>query len=539
MSDKLKLLIVDDEPLARKKILSFDLSGTGLEFAGEAENGRDALEKLDTLMPDIIITDIVMPVMDGIQLLEAVQRRPNPPKVIILSCYDDFDKVQAALRLGAQDYIVKLLLNRDDFVESVSKVASAVLREQTEFYTDARNALERLMKSRSGQEVVKYSRQLEQLGFHMEQFKLVSVSADRGLFDKYDEGRLLAEKQEGSFCCILPELNDGHMTYLFYTTKPLQENRFRTQSESMAAALAEKLKKAGWTSGRIPVITVGLTHCGLRDLQPAYQSLRLYERNLFYKSPKETFFFELSEAEPFGLFSHDFFIKTVESFYSACENGDGKALAECIQAWAGQVEKDRPNPDEVCSMTKIIVSSMPKIRCPVSENAQELSLKDWLNGRIASARFLSDICDCFAEAAEHLQKNGYRNSNAIRPEIVSALEYIAENYSSNITLQLVAKHVCLSDSWFSALFRTEMKQSFSEYLIHYRIEQAKRFLKYTAKTINQISENVGIADPHYFSRVFTKTVGLSPKEYRNQNRKKQMFTGALRDSQLYLGNQQC
>ena len=92
---------VDDEPLARKRIRNFDLEKHGYEIIGEAENGVEAIGIMKQTRPDIVVTDIVMPVMDGLELLEQIGKTANPPPVMMLTCFDEFDKAQSALRLGA------------------------------------------------------------------------------------------------------------------------------------------------------------------------------------------------------------------------------------------------------------------------------------------------------------------------------------------------------------------------------------------------------------------------------------------------------
>lgn len=217
MSDLLKLLVVDDEPLARRRILSFDLNRHGFEMVGEAENGEEALALVFRCRPDIVVTDIVMPVMDGIQFLEALQKHPNPPKVVLLTCYDDFSKAQAALRLGAQDYLVKVLLKEEEFVETIQKVARVISREKQALRKAVRKTVYDLMLSESPAYSGENIRQLEDMNFLLEHFRILLLEFDPIRMQTMEAYKFSIEKWEGNLCCLTTAVTAKQWVVLLYT----------------------------------------------------------------------------------------------------------------------------------------------------------------------------------------------------------------------------------------------------------------------------------------------------------------------------------
>jgi len=127
-----KILFVDDEEEVRKSIIKLmDWNALGFEIAGEAENGREALEKVTSLEPDVVITDIQMPYMDGLQLAEALQKEYPEKKVVLFSGYDEFEYAKQAIRLGVTGYILKPI-NIGELTAVLQKLRDSIDRELEE-----------------------------------------------------------------------------------------------------------------------------------------------------------------------------------------------------------------------------------------------------------------------------------------------------------------------------------------------------------------------------------------------------------------------
>lgn len=121
------MLVVDDEPYVRRRIRSFRLEEKGFTVVGEADNGVQALELARRLRPHIVLADIGMPVMDGLELLRALKEERHSPEVVMLTCYEDFEKVQLALRYGATDYLTKLLFKESELLAALGRAAEKAL----------------------------------------------------------------------------------------------------------------------------------------------------------------------------------------------------------------------------------------------------------------------------------------------------------------------------------------------------------------------------------------------------------------------------
>lgn len=499
MGGKLKLLIVDDEPLSRERICSFRLEGCCFEIAGEAEDGREALEKIDRIHPDIVVTDIVMPVMGGLDLLKEIRKRPNPPKVVILTCHEDFEKAQTALRLGAQDYIVKLMLRENDFKESIQKIADIIFRERRERKQSIIGSIRGLMHAGSGDEARRYLERLSDRNFGIACYRLVRLYSPAGLLKG-------AEPVGGGF--RFAQVEDGRSpTCLLWSDGPASPVSFNGETK----AFLERLAGRGETPREFRALA-GAVYRGAGTLPAAYRSLEDYERHMFYLEGKKGLCFQTLPVPPFGAYPQDAFLEGMETCRKYCGSGDYDRLGAHWMEWIGKLRQCRPQPESALSMMRMAVSCVAE---PLSRlRMEDRPLDAWMEEKLAGAKTMDEASDCFSAAARLLSSRQGQTAKAMRSEIQDALSYIAENYSRGISLQSAARHVQLSESWFGALFRSEVRKSFSEYLICYRISKAKKLLRSSSLTVSQVSESVGISDPHYFTRIFTERTGVNPKKYR-------------------------
>ncbi len=512
MEDAVKLLIVDDEPLARLRISTFDLEQHGFTVVGEAENGREALEQIPVLKPDIIVTDIVMPVMDGLQLLTEIQKLQIAPKVVLLTCYDDFSKAQAALRLGALDYIVKIMLREEDFIEVIHKVSKVIQKEKQAVRKAIRKTLNDLMLAGYRELGEEYVQQLFEMGFRPAGYRFLLLELEQTQFQAMEAYKLSIENWEDDIRCIVVNRMPKRWTVLLYTQSGMQRELFEEKSMEFCRTLLDRIGgTSGNPGGGCMQIIAGNRHTEVNRLPEAYNSLYSSQKLLFYADRGEGIIPESRGVHFFMPMPGTVFQGFIDKFRDNFAGSNGKGAAECLLSWLAAVREEyRPLPEDVKIMASLLATCIPD-----SLTCEGELLQNRMKAGIDGADHMEDI-RCIFECAAKCIGTSLKNSELyLRSEIRKALAYVQENYGKDISLEMVSDHVKLSASWFSSLFRTEMRQSFSEYLAAYRITEAKKLLEQTDLAISRIGETVGIGDPHYFSRLFAKSTGQSPKEYRN------------------------
>lgn len=520
-----KVFFVEDEIITREGIRDHvDWRSSGFEFCGEAADGEIALSLLQAAQPDVLITDIKMPFMDGLQLSKIVRERMPWVKIIILSGHDEFEYAQKAISLGVADYLLKpvtvqmlqtvlqkLCVQLDQ--ERKEKENLKRLQEQIE---DNRAMLrERLLfklvvGSISPAEAVEKGQMLG-LDLISRHYLVVVLKLELGdRTEQYDHEEYqqvqqvltgLAEKNPDVFV-LKREWGDNILIMKGSTPEYLEEDR-DLLLEEIGQAVAKTRYRLGIGVGaskeRIADICrsfiEALVHlqnpmngqgAGINQTIERRELLKLDKKvveNYLRCGAKDEFedFFNaylrpLSEtALRSALIKNYVFVDLI------------LATAKLVDGLGGEIDKVIPEVNSI----ETILSNVKSV-----EQLREQAYKIISTGL--------DYRDSHPDG-QHAQL------------IRQAKEYIEQHYlDPELSLNVVAARANLSASHFSAVFSQETHQTFKEYLTQIRINKAKELLRMTMLRSADIAYQVGYNDPHYFSAVFKKNTGLSPIEFRSQ-----------------------
>ncbi|MFB9276232.1 response regulator [Cohnella cellulosilytica] len=501
---RLKLLIVDDEPMARRRIRSFALERHGFEIVGEAENGNQAWNKIRELAPDIVVADIGMPVLNGLELLKRVHGMNTPPKFILLTCYEDFDKIQAALRYGAHDYITKLLLSERDFIACLNKAALTIRQERR----NRKQALRQLLLERllSNDDADASADQLAALSFpsrrHMLALIRFAPEHNRAMFgaspalENAEEDRVsLAVQIEPGLWAMIAATDErgGGQAFFGWTMQTLRRGYEACRINGIAALQSVSDIRSG------PPLTASLIQC--RQLMD------------------EAYYLPLGVPAVAGTpgrsstFPPDVFEAMKQECRQAVERGDPEAVAQLLLRWLEEAERHYlPKPAQLCMMGAALAGGLSDdYTCRQTDGFVPLRLR--LQKRIEESCHISEVRAAVEEAADALRET-QTSLRSVRSEVLKALRFVEQRYREPIDAAAAAGHVNLSPSWFGTLFRNEIGCSFSDYLLTYRLEQARELLLRTDLKVYEIAEQTGIPNYRYFSKLFSGKYGLKPQDFR-------------------------
>ncbi len=520
-----KVFFVEDEIITREGIRdNVDWQSSGFEFCGEATDGEMALPLLRAAQPDVLITDIKMPFMDGLQLSKIVRERMPSVKIIILSGHDEFEYARKAINLGVTDYLLKPV--------TVQKLQTVMRRlsVQLDLERKEQENLKRL------QEQIAENRDMlrEQLFF-----KLVVGSISTA--EAVEKGQLLGLDLIARHYLVLIlklELRDR--------TKQYNHDEYQ-QVQQVLTRLAEKnpdifVLKRDW--GDTVLIMKGSTPEYLEE-----------ERDLLLEEIKQAVAktrFHLSigmgvSKERIADIRHSFvdaFVHLQRPGQEGCArvnqlveqrellNLDKKAVENYLHCGTRDEFDDffnaylRPLGDSA------LRSDLIKNYVFVDVILATAKLIDELGGEVD--KLISEVNSIEAilsnvQSVEQLHEQvynvisiglAYRDSQPNRQHIHlirHAKEYIDRHFAKpELSLNEVAAQANLSASHFSSVFSQETHQTFKEYLTEVRINKAKELLRMTTLRSADIAYQVGYNDPHYFSSVFKRNTGLSPIEFRSQ-----------------------
>ncbi|QSF45637.1 response regulator transcription factor [Paenibacillus tianjinensis] len=512
-----RVLIVDDEPVIRNGISAFiDWDKEGMTVEDHYANGVEALSALESLSFDILITDIKMPLLNGIQLMKQALALCPWLKVILISNYSDFEYVKEGLKLGAVDYLLKLTLKREDLLAVLHRSISMLeeeRRKDSELNHYQQGALY-LDRKRVEQEIKRYIAQ-EQT------FPESTVWAPAWLEESYVCVHLMLDAAEEW------RENYGYL-YVQLLLEELQEGFYEQMREGSALLVAEsslflifpdlegeveeqldqwkRLLEAKWG------ISTSLGFAqeqGVRRILKGYAESRLACQRRFFEGLGGLYRWGGSEVNHVQTLTDTEANHDWTPFFEMIHKGDPASFAIdfALERWKSGILRPEQVQLEACSLLAGAYQSNADAGPLLSERYEMLRKTETLE-QLASF-MICELEEMGKSFVPKLSGNGYGGQL-----ITKALEYIAAHYTENLTLQCVADTVHLSKSYFSLLFKKQTDMNFIDYLIELRIREAKRLLAQNDNRIYDVAGAAGFKDVKYFSKVFKKITGLTPVEYR-------------------------
>lgn len=533
-----KVLIVDDELLMRVGIRSMiDWEQHGFQVVGEAGNGREGFELALKISPDLIITDIKMPVMDGLQFIRETSEQLRTCKYVILSNFDEFHYVKEALKLGAVDYLIK------------SEITSSSLRELLD-------SLRAKWQAELGQDSVTskpydYSLSLSHLKENFFKDLISGFIGEQEARSKAEE--LHIRVQSSGLIVLIMKVNHFEALKKKYVEKDEKLLRFsilnimeevipsKWAKEIIIGNSSEYLVIVNALAGSLSVrsdierlcgkilsslmdimslsLTAGVstTVPEFKHLKAAYKEAEQALKSRFFKDDQSVFFYEDLADQPVRI--------PVDALISAKEE------QELVKVWAGKdmrqaeaflsgirSELETMHADEssirtkyILLMEKINAHLLPAGKRPcfplIGHSPYETVLlgESWVE---VHQRMLEYIARCLDSSAGNMRESTYT-------ELAAGL--INKYYAEDISLQSIAGQINVHPSYLSRIFKQERGENFISYLTRVRIEKAKVYLSEGKMKVYEIADIVGYHNYTYFSKIFKKTVGVTPEEYREQH----------------------
>jgi len=516
-----RVAIVDDEPVIRFGIkASVDWGRENIGLAGDFANGSEAWRVIGEDPVDILITDIKMPVMDGLELTRKTLERHPRTKVILVSSYNDFEYVRQGLQLGVVDYLLKPTLEPEGLLELVRRCLRLIEDERQH---DQDRQLIRL--TRRSNDRKKLESLVRKALAHGESPEPTAGALPEWLENGYAactaliDGLRETEERFGSLhaAVLLEEMHD-----LF--DKAVEDGvAFQAGSGTLAFAFARtpgsgtgpaetvRRLRSLWRDRLGVAVTVGYAvGRGTEGLRPAFQeSAGSAERRFFEGSgeygPAEARL-DAGDRAPAPA------VRLLRELKAAVLARDAEAADGAVRAWIARWASSRPSPETVRREAFEIVTAMflnEQETIVLLEGFEELKRSETLAGLVKL--LLAQIKGYRAAYAA-----GSHTYSGNKQLIDKAVSYIARHYAGEITLQQLADHVHMSKNYFCLQFKHHTGYNFIDYLIRLRIGKAKELIGDPGLKIYEVAEKAGFNDVKYFSKLFKKTTGSSPIEYRER-----------------------
>lgn len=535
MIRKIKVFLVEDEVIIRSGVKkSINWEQEGYEFVGEASDGELAYPMILKEKPDILITDIRMPFMDGLELSRLVKKELPDIKILILSGYDEFEYAKKAIKIGVTEYLLKPI-SAAKLTEVLNAVAETIRQENEEknlletYFAEMRENTERdkmrlfeklLMGDLSMGEILEAG---ERFGMNLGAscYKIVLFKILANL-----ENHVYAEQMVDACSSVEQAASMMEGVYVFQRGVEgwafLLTAQDEKSMEESAKILYQNLKQEMKNYTQLEYFGgIGSTVPRIRSLKQSFReadrafAARFVEEANQIISQKE---FEKSQMEE-GLKMQGVVQigKSREMLQKFLSNGTREEVKAFSDAYISRIEEENIRSTMVRQYVVIDVCIVILSFCERISSANRLQEEaEELQKMMQKIHSLSEIKKYVVRLLNEAIELRDAESGRRYSDLIAAAKKEIENHymTEEISLNTVAISVGMSPSYFSSIFSKEAGKTFVEYLTEVRIEKAKEFLMCSSMKTSEIGYEVGYKDPHYFSYIFKKVQGCSPKEYR-------------------------
>lgn len=547
----LKIFLAEDEVVVRETIKRMiPWEELGFELVGEAADGEMALPLLIRQQPDLLITDIKMPFMDGLTLARLAKKEIPGLKVVILSGYDDFNYAKQAIGIGVEDYLLKPI-TKNALIERLSEIRSRYEHEKTqkEYYEKFQREMQAYEKNSSrdffealvggSMDMMEVYKRAEKLGLDIvaEAYNVLifTMNCDEDFSRQRDE----YSSWEAESLELLENFFAGHSSAMLFRSNifsygVLLKGQRETIEENTRACVDEIRKILSRQDGRREwFLAVGQSVDRLSQIQKSYHTASrafsqryLYDENILYYDEMETMEHPGGQAET----EDNAYLQKVDVnalnpaiLQKFLSNGLQEETENFVKDYFYAIGQE---PMEslvfrnyvILNVRFSVISFIKGLGCDTNEmesaDTEEVLAESGKNMESAIAYAKKMI----SQAIEIRDQN---SGNKNRSILKTAVDFIDSHYmDEEISLNTVANVANVSSNHFSALFSQNMGQTFIEYLTSLRMNKAKELLRCTGMRSSEIAGEIGYKDAHYFSYLFKKTQGMTPSDYRKAREEK-------------------
>ena len=527
---KRKVFLVEDEKVMREGIRrKINWEEEGLEYVGDAGDGELAYPMILQNKPDILITDIKMPFMDGLELSRLVKKELPDIKIIILSGYDEFEYAKEAINIGIAEYLLKPVTSVQ-LLESLRKIRTVIEEEsmpkqadstQSEMWAKNQQRQKFVQKLVSGKtsaaELLSESMTLH-IDLAAECYNILMLQ----FFGEEEPdltNRIYTRIQENVQQLLIPvwvmiSQNELYCLLCGENAQQIADQVEQIQIFLDSMPFVEYFGALGEAVQRLSEVR----HCyEVANLGFSQRYLKEHQQILQHQESKEELSVESEQLDLESLTGSQISWKELEQFLYT---GAKSSVAEFVEQNIERIGKKNLNSIIfrqyfLLDVYMIALSVIEKVGATGREFAERCDAVQKMEDALRKVDNTQTYVQMLLETAIDLREaHAGRKYDAL---IHKAQHYIEENYGEpEISLNVVAQEVNISPNHFSAIFSQETGKTFVEYLTAVRMEKARQLLRTSSMRTTDIAFAVGYKDPHYFSTLFKRMQGCTPKEYRKQ-----------------------
>ena len=528
--DLYKVILVDDEEEVREAIRKrINWEEIGFTVAGTAENGEDALELAETCEPDVVMTDIQMPFMDGLTLLRKLKERFPDLRSVIFSGYDDFEYAKEAIRLESEEYILKPVDAeelRKVFIRIKERLDEQIrqrrnVEQLSKYYEDSRPMMKDqliigLLEGRELQfDLERYQRdfdlQIESAFYCAGAFRITPIKDETENLDKNLMAVSLKQMVTERFKDVLPI---EALVYLD-TVSVLARLKSTKQYSDFVAEMDRICRIAHRSLGANVCAGIGRVYGNAESIHTSFLEAKDAFHHRIFVGENQAIC--INDVDPTSHIEDYISEKQIRHIIRQVKIGTDESLEREIRDFIEKLKKSDFGPGQLQIFYAEFVVELLRLMRGHNINIAETELGTInTNKEMEGFASLDEFADRLIGLANSIrEKISSTRLDTTKRLAEDAKQYIADHYNeSGLSVDDICSHLGVGTSYFSSIFKKETGMSFITYLTNYRMNEAQRLLDSTDEKSYIIAGLVGYEEPNYFSYVFKKHFGISPSKYR-------------------------
>ncbi|MGG4551716.1 response regulator transcription factor [Paenibacillus humicus] len=510
-----RVMIVDDEAILRTGMLHLcNWSEYGIEIVAQASNGLEALQYIEDVHPHVVITDIVMPIMDGVEFAKIMGMEHPEIKIVVLSSYSEFNYVREVFKYGVTDYLLKPKVSAAELISLIQSLCSGMdLSEQNQpsVKNDPALLLGQWLGSSHIEEDKHNDALLQELGRRFDSELFVMAKASTSLL------LLRTTYTQSQLEQILLDLAAKHLHGLSYALVFLKNECLllvNYESDRSVEILSALKRFADSASEALSYMSFVLSNPfqDLRQMKSEHIRLTPYLGKLLYFTgqalvAEDDITVQSEKAE----FNQEHFTAALRSF--SIDEASAQ-LETLFSENTDSMAYDEYSLKRLCqNLIYTAMSTLEQMKQPVAELG---SSKLKLFKRIDLAYDIEELRGIILQFLQNLKEILPAPEQQQSPILQQIYAYVHKNYANEISLSEMADSLHLNYSYLSSYFKQRTGENLTSYINRVRTDKAKELLMDHKLSVSEISRLTGFSDHNYFSKVFKKITGMTPVEYRNK-----------------------
>ncbi len=495
-----KVLLVDDEEMIKIGLRSIiDWEKQGFSIVGSADNGLQALEKVQEIQPDVIITDLIMPKMNGIELVKALKEEKYRGLIVVLSNYGDIRYVKEAIRLGVEDYILKVSYSQEEFQELLGRLAEKlsqqVQNKEERVSVEKKASVRNYLLNDEKCIDIRLENYYQLFFIHLPEH--ICILNDQQYYEVLKRIQIILEEI----------LKNKQQLEVFQKERGILVICFHTAEEPLSeeAIIPEKIKKTLLMYLMLDCTILYSTNIqGSEMLKAAYiegiekLAIRFYGNicdkidNIRMNSVHEL-------LNP---------IRISNRYRRYVKEHDYGKLQNELQSVVLNFQENHINPIEVKDFLRQVVVAVQLY----FDEQYQYEILQGIRSKIKNASYIVQLNDIINDMMEELEKYDVSENQGDIDLLERIKKYIGDNIGNRIGLNDIASSLNFHPNYISNYFKEKTGQTVIHYINSQKMKYAKRLLENENLRIREVSEKVGFEDPLYFSRCFKKYFGYSPSK---------------------------